>query len=136
MLWKCGDIGMWWFSKKERQEIWDEPSEEPLGDIEAAQRIREICRSASDSAERIGASGAQSEQKKKQESERYERAARAAMTIAMKMSDDLMRDASVRDIMSLCIKANHLRTARILMRAIQTASIRNDVLNEYPILRE
>ncbi len=127
---------MWWFSKKERREIWDEPIEEPLGDIEAAQRIREICRSASDSAERVGASGAQSEKKKKRDSGRYECAARAAMTIAIKMSDDLMRDAAVRDIISLCMKANHLRTARILTRAIQTVSIRNDVLNEHPILRE
>ena len=127
---------MWWFSKKERREIWDEPIEEPLGDMEAAQRIREICRSASDSAERVGASGAQSEKKKKRESERYERAARAAMAIAIKMSDDLMRDASVRDIVSLCMKANHLRTARILVRAIQTAPIRSDVLNEHPILRD
>jgi hypothetical protein len=85
---------MWWFSKKERREIWDEPIEEPPGDIDAAQRIREICRSASDSAERVGASGAQSVKKKKPESERYERAAKAAMAIAIKMSDDLMRDAS------------------------------------------
>jgi hypothetical protein len=132
---------MWWFGRQKRREIWEEPLAEPLGDIEAAQRIREICRSAADSAERVGGSAAasgktQSDAKKKQDSERYQRAARAAMHIAMKMSDDLMRDASVNQIISLCMKAHDLRTSRILLRAIQSESIKSDVINEHPILRE
>jgi hypothetical protein len=36
----------------------------------------------------------------------------------------------------LCLQANDVRTARILFRAIQSVSIREDVLNDYPILRE
>ena len=72
----------------------------------------------------------------KYETERYERAAKAAMEIAIKISDDLLRDSSVRQIVNLCAKANDLRTARILFRAIQAVSIREDVLNDHPVLRQ
>jgi hypothetical protein len=58
------------------------------------------------------------------------------MKIAIKISDDLLRDSAVRQIVDLCLKANDLKTARILFRAIQAVSIREDVLNDYPILRQ
>ena len=45
------------------------------------------------------------------------------------------RDAAVSEIVNLCMKANDLRTARILFRAIQTVSIREDVLGAHPELR-
>ena len=44
--------------------------------------------------------------------------------------------AAVRQIIGLCLKANEQRTARILFRAVGAASIREDVLQEYPILRQ
>lgn len=127
---------MRWFTRRERTEVWDESIEWPIGDIEAAHRIREICRSAADSAEKIGGLADRPDGKKiKSEAERYERAAKVAMEIAMKISDDLLRDASVRQIVDLCVKANNLRTARTLFRAIQAASIRDEVLNDHPALR-
>ena len=127
---------MWWFSKGRRREIWDEEIQWPIGDIEAAHKIRDICRSAADSAEKIiGLADRPDNNKNKYEADRYERAAKTAMEIAIKMSDDLLRDASVRQIVSLCMKANDLKTARILFRAIQSPSIREDVLNDHPILR-
>ena len=58
------------------------------------------------------------------------------MEIAIKISDDLLRDSVVREIVSLCVKANDLRTAQILVRAIQTVSIREDVLKDHPVLRQ
>ncbi|MGZ3330020.1 MAG: hypothetical protein ACXU85_22950 [Xanthobacteraceae bacterium] len=120
---------MWKFRRGERKDIRDEEIQWPVGDIEAAHRIREICRSATDSA--AGAA-----EKKNPETERYERAARTAMEIAMKISDDLLRDSSVRQIVSLCVTANDLKTARILLRAIGAVSIREDVLNDHPVLRQ
>lgn len=57
------------------------------------------------------------------------------MAIAMKIADDLLRDSSVRQIVGLCMKASDLRKARILLRAIQAASIREEVLQDHPILR-
>ena len=125
---------MQWFKKEKPKDIWDEAIEWPLGDIEAAHRIREICRSAASSAEKIGSAADRSHQKVKPEVERYERAAKVAMEIATKISDGLLRDAAVRQILELCLKANHTTTARTLFRAIQSRSISQEVLKEYPAL--
>ena len=128
---------MWWFSKDKPKEVWDEDIRWPIGDIEAAHKIRDICRAASDSAEKVAAAAGRPDNKKnKYETERYERAAKTAMEIAIKISDDLLRDSAVRQIVDLCVTANNLRTARVLFRAIQSVSVREDVLNEHPILRE
>jgi hypothetical protein len=127
---------MWWFDKVKRKEIWEEELQWPIGDIEAAHKIRDICRSAADSAEKVGGVAGRPDSKNgKYESERYERAAKTAMEIAIRISDGLMRDSSVRQILNLCLKANDLKTARILFRAIQSPSIKQEVLNEYPVLR-
>ena len=129
---------MKWFDKKKPGEIWEGAVEGPLGDIEAAERVRNICRSAAASAERavsLANNRKKSAQKlQKVESDRYERAAKAAMQIAMKMSDELMRDAAVREIVDLCLAANNTRTAQILLRAIQAPSIRDMVLRDHPEL--
>jgi hypothetical protein len=129
-------MAMRWFNKTKKTEIWDEAIEWPIGDIEAAQRIRLICRAAADSAEKIAAASDRSHPKIKVEVERYERAAKVAMEIAIKVSDNLLRDAGVRQIVELCLKANDSRTARPLFRAIQSKSIIADVLREHPSLRE
>ena len=126
---------MQWFRRARRKEIWDEAVTAPRGDIEAAKLIREICRSAVGSAEKVGAAADRAHRKLKHDIERYERAARAAMEIAMKMSDELLRDAAVRQIVELCLKAGNAATAKTLFRAIQSASIRDEVLREFPQLQ-
>jgi hypothetical protein len=127
---------MRWFNKTKQTEVWDEAIEWPIGDIEAAHKIREICRAAADSAEKIAGSADRSHPKISGEVERYERAAKVAMEIAIKVSDNLLRDAAVRQIVELCLKANDTRTARPLFRAIQSQSIIADVLREHPSLRD
>ncbi|TQF43355.1 hypothetical protein UNPF46_01810 [Bradyrhizobium sp. UNPF46] len=118
---------MRWFAQKTRQDIWDEAIDAPLGDIEAAARIRAICDAASASAAASARTG---------ERERYDRAARVAMEIAMKISDELMRDDAVRRIVDLCMKANDLKTAQILFRAIQAAWVREAVQRDHPAVSE
>jgi hypothetical protein len=126
---------MRWFNKPKPKEIWEEPVAGPLGDIEAAHLIRDICRSAADSAAKTGSlAGNRDAGKQQYEFQRYEGAARAAMEIAMKIGDDLLRDSAVRQIVDLCLKADDLRTSRILFRAIQSASIRQEVLRDHPLL--
>ena len=122
---------MQWFKRARRTEIWDEPIEGPIGDIEAAKRIREICRSAAESAEKISVQVDRANKKIRRDVERYERAARAAMELAMTVSDELLRDAAVRQIVELCLKAGNITTARTLFRAIQSRSIQDDVLREH-----
>jgi hypothetical protein len=126
-------MAMRWFNKPKPKEIWEEPVPLPLGDIEAAHRIRDICRAASDSAANAGAPKSQNSQ---DEYRRYERAARAAMETAMKISDDLLRDSAVHQIIDLCLMADDQRTARILFRAIQAPSIREVVLRDHPLLEQ
>jgi ectoine hydroxylase-related dioxygenase (phytanoyl-CoA dioxygenase family) len=126
---------MQWFKRARRKDVWDEAIEGPFGDIEAAKRIRDICSSAADSAEKVGAAADRTHRKIKGDVERYERAARAAMETAMEVSDELLRDAAVRQIVELCLKAGNLTTAQTLLRAIQTKSIRDDVLREFPQLQ-
>ena len=130
---------MLWSGRQRPAEVWDEAIQWPLGDIEAAERIRAISRAAASSAEQIARLAGQrtrSDEKKHQlESARYERAAKVAMEIAMKMSDELMRDAAVKDILDLCLKANDMKTAPILFRAIQAPSIRDMVVRDHPDLR-
>jgi len=122
-----------WFNKPKPKEIWEEPVAWPLGDIEAAHRIRDICRAAADSAAKAGAPNSKDRQ---DEFQRYERAARAAMETAMKIGDDLLRDSAVRQIIDLCLMADDLRTARILFRAIQAPSFRDEVLRDHPLLAQ
>ena len=117
-------MAMRWFNKPKPQEIWEQPIAWPIGDIEAAHRIRDICRAAADIADK----------KQPSEVERCERAARAAMEIAMKIGDDLLRDTAVRQIIDLCLMTDNQRAARILFRAIRAPSIREEVLRDHPLL--
>ena len=125
-------MAMRWFTKPKPQELWQQPIAWPIGDLEAAHRIRDICRAAADSAEKTALGDRNGKQQ--HEFQRYERAARVAMEIAMKISDDLLRDAAVRQIVDLCCRANDLKTARILFRAIQAPSIRSEALRDHPML--
>jgi hypothetical protein len=125
---------MRWFNANPPKDPWDEDIPSPLGDIEAARRIREICDAASPSAETVGIGGPQTNASKR-EAERYKRAAKTAMEIAIKISDSLLRDSAVCQIVFLCVKANDLKTAGILFRAVQAASIRDDALKDHPKLR-
>ena len=126
-------MAMRWFNKPKPKEIWEEPVAWPIGDIEAAHRIRDICRAAADSAAKAGAPNAKDRQ---DEFQRFERAARAAMETAMKIGDDLLRDTAVRQIIDLCLTAEDIRTARILFRAIQAPAIRDEVLRDHPMLAQ
>ena len=123
----AGGGAMKWFAKRKPADIWDEAIEWPLGDIEAAARIRTICDAAAQSA--IGAA-----RNDKGESARYECAAKVAMEIAMKVSDDLMRDDAVHRIVDLCMMANDLKTAQILFRAIHASWIRETIQRDHPTL--
>jgi hypothetical protein len=126
---------MRWFSKEKQKEVWEEEIRWPLGDLEAANRIRTICNAASSSAHKMGGhTGRPDDKRNRHETERYERAAKVAMEIAMKISDDLVRDAAVRQIIGLCVTANNLKTAKILLRAIRSEPFRAEVLAEHPAL--
>jgi hypothetical protein len=127
---------MRWFQKTPQPEVWEEPDAKPLGDIEAAHKIRDICASASSIAEKMTAAGGRhAEQEKAAATERYQAAIKRALEIAMKISDDSMRDVSVSQIIGLCVTVDHMKTARILVRAIKSEAIRAELVGDNPALR-
>jgi hypothetical protein len=128
---------MRWFQKTRQPEVWEVADAQPLGDIEAAHRIRRICASAETIAEKMTAAGGRPVEKNKAaETERYQAAIKRALEIAMKISDDAMRDVSVGQIIGLCVTVNHMKTARILVRAIKSESTRAELIGRNPALRE
>jgi hypothetical protein len=125
---------MRWFGKNRPPDVW-ETGVEPEGDIAVAQRIREICGSAAGLVERMSTlRGRNAEAEKSAEAKRCQAAIKCALELARKMSDDAMRDVSVSQIIRLCVKANHLKTARVLVRAVQSENIRNELIAESPSL--
>ena len=127
---------MSWFGKDRPPDVW-ETGVEPEGDIEVAHRIREVCASAAAIVERMATlRGRNAEAEKNAEAGRYQAAIKCALEAAQKISDDAMRDVSVSQIIRLCVKADHLKTARILLRAIQSDRIRNELIAESPSLND
>jgi hypothetical protein len=136
---------MRWFQKTRRLDVWEIADDQPLGDIEAASRIREICASAGTIAERMTASGGHKAIRKSEkegggndravEAERYQAAIKRALEIAMKIADDQMRDVAVSQVIRLCVKVDHLKTARVLIRAIHSEQTQAELMADNPVLR-
>jgi hypothetical protein len=126
---------MRWFNKEKQPEVWEVADDQPLGDIDAAHRIRDICASAGAIADRLVAAGARDAEKKHAaDAERYQAAIRRALEIAMQISDDSMRDVSVSQVIKLCVQVDHLKTARVLLRAIQSEKTRAELVAGHPKL--
>ncbi|WP_065752727.1 hypothetical protein [Bradyrhizobium paxllaeri] len=126
---------MSWFRKDPHPDVWEIAGDEPLGDIDAAHRIRDICAAADAIAEKMAAaSGRYAE--KAVDAARYEAAIKCVLEVAMKISDDAMRDASLRQIIGLCVKVEHLKTAHVLLRAIRSERTRAELMADHPVLRD
>ena len=126
---------MRWFHREQQPDVWEVADDQPLGDIGAAHKIRDICASAGTIAERlVAAGGRDAEKKHAADAERYQAAIKRALEIAMQISDDSMRDVSVSQIIKLCVQVDHLKTARVLLRAIQSEKTRAELVAEHPKL--
>ena len=128
---------MRWLHSERQPEVWEVADDQPLGDIGAAHKIRDICASAETIAERlVAAGGRDAERKRAADAERYQAAIKRALEIAMQISDDSMRDVSVSQIIKLCVQVDHLKTARVLLRAIQSEKMRAELVAEHPKLMD
>jgi len=126
---------MRWFHRERQPDVWEVADDQPLGDIGAAHKIRDICASAGAIAERLAAAGGRDAEKKlAADAERYQAAIKRALEIAMQISDDSMRDASVSQVIKLCVQLDHLKTARVLLRAIQSEKTRAELVADHPKL--
>ena len=126
---------MRWFQKDLPPDVWEFAADQPLGDIGAAQKIREICTSAGSLAEQmIVLNGRKAESQKASGAERYQAAVKRALELAKQISDDAMRDVSVSQIISLSVKAGHMKTARVLLRAIRSDKTQAELMAVHPDL--
>ena len=126
---------MRWFNKEKQPEVWEVADDQPLGDIAAAHKIRDICASAGAIADRLVAAGPRDAEKKlAADAERYQAAIKRALEIAMQISDDSMRDVSVSQVIKLCVQLDHLQTARVLLRAIRSEKTRTELVTDHPKL--
>jgi hypothetical protein len=126
---------MRWFNREKQPEVWEVADDQPLGDIAAAHKIRDICVSAGAIAERlVAAGGRDAEKKHAADAERYQAAIKRALEIAMQISDDSMRDVSVSQVIKLCVQVDHLKTARVLLRAIRSEKTRAELVADHPKL--
>jgi hypothetical protein len=126
---------MRWFNKEKQPDVWEVADDQPLGDIAAAHKIRDICASAGVIAEKLVAAGARDADKKPAaDAERYQAAIKRALEIAMQISDDSIRDVSVSQVIKLCVRVDHLKTARILLRTIQSEKTRAELVADHPTL--
>ena len=126
---------MRWFHSERQPEVWEVADDQPLGDIGAAHKIRDICASAGAIADRlVAAGGRDAEKQQAADAERYQAAIKRALEIAMQISDASMRDVSVSQIIKLCVQVDHLKTGRVLLRAIQSEKTRAELVADHPKL--
>jgi hypothetical protein len=126
---------MRWYHRERQPEVWEVVDDQPLGDIGAAHKIRDICASAGTIAERlVAAGGRDAEKRQAADAERYQAAIKRAIEIAMQIADDSMRDVSVSQIIKLCVQVDHLKTARILLRAMQSEKMTAELVADHPKL--
>ena len=126
---------MSWFQRDRQPEVWEVADDQPLGDIGAAHKIREICAAAAAIVEAIAAAGGRNaEQKRAADAERYQAGIKRAIEIAMQISDDSMRDVSISQIIRLSVKMDHLKTARVLLRTIRSGKTRAELTAVSPAL--
>ena len=127
---------MTWLNKSEPTEAWEIEDEEKIGDIELARQIREICNSVADSAEAVSVLYyGPSTETKKREIDRYERAKKRAEKNIEQISDELLRDTAIYQVLNFCMKAGDVENAERLFHQIQTAWITEHVKSEHPMFR-
>jgi pentatricopeptide repeat protein len=128
---------MTWLKKREPTEAWEIKDEERMGDIELARQIRQICNSVADSAEAVSVLYySPSTETKKREIDRYERAKERAEKNIEQISDELLRDTAIYQVLNFCMKARDVETAETLFHQIQTARLAELVKSEHPMFRD
>ena len=128
---------MTWLKKSEPTEAWEIEDDENIGDLELARQVREICNSVADSAEAVSVLyyGPRTERQVR-EIDRYERARKRAEKKMEQISDELLRDTAIYQVLNFCMKAGDVENAERLFYRIQTARITELIKSEHPMFRD
>jgi len=126
---------MKWF-KRSKPEAEGVPAYRPdpalESDAQVLTKIRSLCEVAAASAKVVGRRVAD-EETMKHENHRFESAKRLSLELAKGIGDEFYRDTALQLIVELCMTANDVTAASILVRGIQTGTIRERLLEEHPV---
>jgi len=127
---------MKWFMKRLNATLSTVPASasdlEINAEAQALTKIRNMCAVATASAESLAQSSYQD--LAKAERQRFESAKRMSLELAKNITDASYRDSAILHIVELCITANDIETARILVRGIQSGPIREQLLEQHPVI--
>ena len=88
-------------------------------------KIREICNSVAGSAEKVaGLFYGPNNKTKEREMDRYERAKKRAEKKVEQISDELLRDAAIYQILNFCMKAKDVESSEKLYHQLQSTMIK------------
>jgi hypothetical protein len=129
---------MKWFRRTTPTGLEETPAYRPDPTLEAESRaltkIKSMCLVACDSAEIAGsAATTEGAESVKRDRLRFESAKRMSLELTKTITDEAYRDSALHSIVDLCMKANDIATARILVRAIKTSTIREKILDQHPV---
>jgi hypothetical protein len=122
-----------WIGRRLQRRIETGPDKQVKADRErqALSKIKDMCSIATESAEKIGLNPHGEESKA--DRLRFDSAKRISVELLDDITDIPSRDDALVRIIELCLKANDLETGISLIKSVQTASIRERLLKEYPV---
>ena len=103
-------------------------------EVKEVMRIKMICELAHGSAETVR-EGIDDPEWLDNERKRYEKHRGAALEASKTITDKFHQDAAIHHIIHLCMIAGDRRAARVLFGSVRTSTIRDAILEEYPMLR-
>ncbi len=96
-------------------------------------KVRTICQIYNGSAESVGSGEFSKDDEIGQyEINRYEKGRKEALEIAIKLTDDLYRDAALHAAFDFCMNAKDMEFATIIAEAITIEVIQDKIVEEYP----
>jgi hypothetical protein len=100
-------------------------------DARTLARIRNVCAAATESAASASTSP---DNLAKVQRQRFESAKRMSLKLAKTIVDASCLDSALHHIIELCMDANDIESPRILVRGIQSSAIREQLLEEHPVI--
>jgi hypothetical protein len=94
-------------------------------------RVRNLCKLYAGSAEIVGKGGVSDDKALEHEKERYENGRKKVLEIAIKLTNELYRDAALHEALNLCMRAKDMEFATAIAKAITTNLIQATILQEH-----
>jgi hypothetical protein len=111
----------------------DEDEEEWLRREEGAlKKVRTLCQMYGGSAKNVGSGEFSVDEAMGQyEVDRYERGRKETLEIPIRLKDEFYRDAALHCVLNMCMKANDLKFATAIAKAISVETVQDAIVKEH-----